>query len=156
MARPPGSAPSFATTANASYSRSVEFFVTATPRSIFAQPGVETTSRSTFRGHMRIYTRLHTRVYHRVRAPLCTFPPLVSNVFAATRALPIEPTAVHSSHERERERGRFGDVVSNSTVSKDYCDRCAARGGGSANVDNGITRDARAEDTRLGLFSLVK
>lgn len=35
------------------YSRSVEFFVTATPRSIFAQPGVETTSRSTFRGHMR-------------------------------------------------------------------------------------------------------
>lgn len=36
-------APSFATS-RTFYSRSVEFFVTATPRSIFAQPGLGTTS----------------------------------------------------------------------------------------------------------------
>lgn len=43
------------TTSNASYIFPFGgiFVVTATPRSIFAQPGVETTSRSTFRGHMR-------------------------------------------------------------------------------------------------------
>jgi len=54
------SAPSSATS-RTFYSRSVEFFVTATPRSIFAQPGPR---HSTFRDHMRRGHVRHSELTH--------------------------------------------------------------------------------------------
>lgn len=54
-------------------------------------------------------TRLHTRVYRRVRAPLCTFPPLHPTFFqreepSTGRDFPIDRTERFVQHERKREK----------------------------------------------------
>ena len=93
------------------YSRSVEFFVTATPRSIFAQPGVETTSRSTFRGHMRTRgcIRACTVAYALRYAPSLRSIQRFSK--EKNRDFPIDRTERFVQHcTRERERK---EVVNN-------------------------------------------
>lgn len=86
------------------YSRSVEFFVTATPRSIFAQPGVETTSRSTFRGHMRTRgcIRACTVAYALRYAPSLRSIQRFSK--EKNRDFPIDRTERFVQHERKREK----------------------------------------------------
>ena len=60
------------------------------------------------------------------------------------------------AREREREREALEDSETWFLIRPFRKITAIDEERGSANVDNGITRDARAEDTRLGLFSLAK